>query len=60
MDMEEYNKTVSSNNTYWFRHGFNSRKGLAKATADWGKENHSNPWMFKYLDDTQMDTVFKG
>lgn len=59
MDKDEWKREIGKpgKNTYWFRHGFRSRLGLSKATADWGKDNGSNPWMFKYLDDVKMDTV---
>lgn len=62
MDKEEYEQEIgkTAKNTYWFRHGYRSRLGLAKATADWGKDNASNPWMFKYLDEVKMDTVQNG
>lgn len=60
MDKEEYEKEIGSKNTLWFRHGFKSRLGLTRATADWGKENHPSPWCFKYLDDVKMDTVNNG
>lgn len=62
MDTEEYEKEIvkPGKNSYWFRHGYRSRLGLSKATADWGKENASNPWMFKYLDEVKMDTVQEG
>ena len=48
MDKEEYDKEIgkTAKNSYWFRHGYRSRLGLSKATADWGKDNASNPWMF--------------
>ena len=59
MDIEEYDTEIgkSGKNSYWFRHGYRSRMGLTKATAEWGKENSPNPWMYKYLDETKMNTV---
>ena len=59
MDMDEYDKEIvkPGKNSYWLRHGYRSRLGLSKATSDWGKDNPSNPWMFKYLDEVTMDTV---
>jgi len=62
MDMDEYEKEIvkPGKNTYWFRHGYRSRLGLSKATADWGKDNSQNPWMFKYLDEVKMGTVQEG
>ena len=62
MDTEEYEKEIvkPGKNSYWFRHGYRSRLGLSKSTADWGKDNPSNPWMFKYLDEVKMDTVQEG
>lgn len=62
MDRGEYDKTINlpGKNSYWFRHGFKSRLGLTKATAEWEKENHPNPWFYKYLDDIKMDTVQNG
>ena len=53
MDIEEYEREIvkPGKNSYWFRHGYRSRLGLSKATADWGKDNGKNPWMFKYLDE---------
>jgi hypothetical protein len=62
MDIEEYEREIvkPGKNSYWFRHGYRSRLGLSKATADWGKENGTNPWMFKYLDEVLMDTVQEG
>ena len=58
MDIDEYKSTIqlSGRNTYYFRYGYTSRKGLAKATSSWGTEDHVNPWFFKYLDDVRMDT----
>ena len=62
MDLEEYEKMINleGKNSYWFRYGYQSRLGLTKATADWGKEDHPSPWFYKYLDNVKMDTVQDG
>jgi hypothetical protein len=60
MDKEEYNKTIGSNNSDWLRYGELSREGVARATADWGTDNHMHPWFYKYIDRVKMDTVEKG
>ena len=62
MDREEHKKTIGlkGRNSYWFRYGYKSRVGLAKATANWGTEDNVHPWFFKYLDDVKMDTVQDG
>lgn len=62
MDVEEHEKEIDKpgKNTFWMRHGYRSRVGLSKLTADWGKDNASSPWQFKYLDDLKMDTVQEG
>jgi hypothetical protein len=62
MDREEYDKTIGEKgrNSFMFRHGYNSRLGLMKATSTWGTEDHKHPWLFKYLDDVKMNTVQDG
>jgi hypothetical protein len=41
----------------WLRYGYESRLGIAKATADFGKENYVHPWVYKYLDFIYMNVV---
>jgi hypothetical protein len=59
MDKDEYKQTLSkdsSRNSLMLRHGYKSRLGLAKATAEYGTDEGKHPWLFKYLDDVKMNT----
>lgn len=63
MDPEEYHSTLSKDsnrNSYLFRHGYKSRLGLAKATAEYGTDDYKHPWFFKYLDACRMNTCQDG
>jgi hypothetical protein len=57
MDHETYYKQIADNNSKWLRHGVESRVGIAKATADWGSDDHIHPWFYSYVDGNVMDTV---
>jgi hypothetical protein len=63
MDKDEYKRTLSEDsnrNSLSLRHGYRSRLGLAKATADYGTDDYKHPWFFKYLDDIRMNTCQDG
>ena len=42
------------------RYGYKSRLGLAKITAPWGTDDHSHPFLLKWIDGVKMDTVQDG
>lgn len=42
------------------RHGYASRLGISKATADYGTEDGKHPWFIKYLDDVKLNTLQDG
>lgn len=58
MDKHEYSSNIKKEgrNTKWFRYEEKSLLGLARATADVGKQDHLPPWMFKYLLNCKMYT----
>ena len=62
MDRDEYAERIDEpgRNPKWLRYGAESRMGVAKATAAWGTEDHSHPWMFKYLEQVTINVVKDG
>ena len=47
-------------NTEWMRYGYNTRLGGARATAPWGSETHSHPFIWKFVQNARMLTAQDG
>ena len=62
MDIAEYDSMIDKKgrNTYFFRNGIHSRRGVSRATAPWGKEEGTGPWFYKFLDIVRLNTVQDG
>lgn len=63
MDKDVHNKILDEEperNTQWLRYGYNTRLGGARATAPWGKEYHSHPFIWKFVDGARLDTAQDG
>lgn len=62
MDIAEYNSTINlpGRNTKWFRYDDNSLMGVARATADIGKQEHLPAWVFKHMKSVKMFTCQDG
>mmetsp|Transcript_45492 Transcript_45492/g.33260 ORF Transcript_45492/g.33260 Transcript_45492/m.33260 type:complete len:233 (-) Transcript_45492:623-1321(-) len=44
-------------NVSWLRYGRKSLEGIARGSADYGKENHMSPWWFKFLLHVKLDAI---
>jgi hypothetical protein len=47
MDKKEYNSKISRNNVKWLRHGDKTLLGIAKASVDYGKDEHPHMILFR-------------
>ena len=50
-------KKEPERNTKWMRYGYNTRLGGARATAPWGSDTHSHPFVWKFVENVRMLTV---
>ena len=59
MDLREYSIRIveKGRNSYFMRHGYDSRLAIAKAVQPYGSKKAANSYLYKFLDDIQMDTV---
>ena len=63
MDKDVYDKIMdedSDRNSRWMRYGYNTRLGGARATAPWGSDKHSHPFVWKFVERVRMLTVEDG
>lgn len=62
MDRDTYKEEISQSgrNAHYMRYGYKSRLGLAKITAPWGTDDHSHPFLMKWIDGVKMDIVQDG
>jgi hypothetical protein len=63
MDKEVYKQIMKKEperNTIWMRYGYNTRLGGARATAPWGSETHSHPFVWKFVESVRMLTCQDG
>lgn len=63
MDKETHKEIMDKEperNSRWLRYGYNTRLGGARATAAWGSEMHSHPFVWKFIKNVKMETVEDG
>lgn len=63
MDKHVYAEIMANEphrNSMWARYGYNTRLGGARATAPWGSDKHSHPFVWKFIENTRMLTVEDG
>lgn len=57
IDRDYYNSHIKQRNTLQQRHGDKTVLGLAKASVDYGKDNHMPVFFLRFMKFIMMDTV---
>ena len=60
VDKSDYTRHIRkswNHNTLWLRHGDNTLLGLAKASVEYGREDHPRSCWFRYFRRIRMDTA---
>lgn len=60
INKEHYKQMIKKNNTKWLRNGDHTLLGIAKASAEYGSDDHISIHIFRHLRKIMMDIVFNG